>query len=67
MERIESYVLTLEASSTEGIHDFISMLEAVIDDIKGGLEKNETAGLRPDGYKVHTKWRIDPKMEEHGG
>lgn len=65
-QRTAGYEMSLTLYSTEGIHDFIGMLEAVIEDVKGGLESNETGGLRPNGYKVHTKWRIDPKIEEDG-
>lgn len=32
--------LKLEASSTEGIHDFIPVLEQMIEMIKGGYEKD---------------------------
>lgn len=39
-QSIESYKLGIEMTSKEGVHDFISMLEAVIEDIKGGLEKD---------------------------
>lgn len=60
------YEMSLKLYSTEGIHDFIGMLEAVIEDIKGGLESNETGGIKLNGYRCHTKWRIDPKIEEDG-
>ena len=34
-------VLELRAESKEGIHDFIPILEEVIEDIKGGYEKRK--------------------------
>lgn len=32
--------IILTASSTEGIHDLITLLETVVEDIKGGAEQN---------------------------
>ena len=51
--------MNLTIYSTEGTPDLIKMLEVVIEDVKSGLDSNETGGLRPDGYKAHTKWSID--------
>lgn len=43
--------LVLRAQSREGIHDFIPILEEVIEDIKGGFEWREV--------KKSYKWNID--------
>lgn len=57
-QSIESYKLGIEMTSKEGVHDFISMLEAVIEDIKGGLEKRHTRNDHNNatmGYRRHSQ------------
>lgn len=44
-------VLKLTAESQEGIHDFIPILEKVLEDIKGGYEWGE--------IKHSYEWKID--------
>lgn len=50
--------LELKAVSTEGIHDFIVLLEKVIEDIKGGHE-GPRVSMMPSA-KVN--WTITPKQ-----
>lgn len=59
--------LTLEASSTEGIHELIVALERTIEDMKGGHEwmnKDADPGI-PDSLTY--QWKINTHTDhEHG-
>jgi hypothetical protein len=48
-------VLKLTAESREGIHDFIHILEKVLDDIKGGHESAKGSWV---------EWKIETYGEE---
>ena len=51
--------LKIESTSTEGTHDFIKVLENIIEDIKGGVE----GGLVRDtleGGEITTTWELTP-------
>lgn len=52
--------LNLSATTSEGTHDFIDMLEKVIDDIKGGVESHEY-GENEDGRVIILEWKITPE------
>ncbi len=58
--RTKEYTLNIGMSSTEGTHDFIRMLEIIIDDIKGGVEKNTAISERQK-----MGWKIDVTLEEY--
>lgn len=49
--------LELKAHSTEGIHDFITLLEAMVEDLKGGFESQTS--ILPT---ARMEWTITPKQ-----
>jgi hypothetical protein len=62
--RIKEYVLDAKMTSTEGIHDFIEMLEKIIEDIKGGSEEGKDTWTRL-GVVASTQWKINVTTESH--
>lgn len=56
--RLEKYKLNLEAESTEGIADFIPLLEKAIENIKGGFEVfNELDNKTRIHWHILTEWK----------
>lgn len=53
-KRLDKYFLSVAFESKEGIHEFIPMLEQMIEDIKGGYEKKHENGC---GWEIRTKWK----------
>lgn len=56
--RLEKYKLNLEAESTEGIADFVPLLEKAIENIKGGFEVwNEMDAEKRIHFHISTEWK----------